>query len=73
MSFINRYEDHMTQVAYENACTCFYFGMGRSDWVHYDLPKEKQDEVWKVAFWDMAEGDNYTDQNRPTIEEIMAY
>ena len=73
MSYFKRYGDPTTQNAYENACDCLYYGMGSGNWNDCGIPKEKRKEVWKVAFWDMAEGDNYTDVNRPSIAEIMAY
>lgn len=73
MAYIRRYENQTLQNAYENACDCHYYGMGSRDWNDCGIPQERRAEVWKVAFWDMAEGDNYTDKNRPTIAEIMAY
>ena len=73
MAYYERYDDLRLQTAYENACDCLYFGMGSGAWHDCGISKEQRKEVWKVAFWDMAEGENYTDDNRPTIEEIMAY
>lgn len=71
--YIKRYENQTMQNAYENACDCHYYGMGPKDWHDCGIPKERRAEVWKVAFWDMAENDCYTDRNRPTIAQIMAY
>jgi len=57
MAYKERYQDLRKQAAYENACDCRYFGMGSKDWVDCGLSKPEREEVWKLAFWDMAEPD----------------
>lgn len=71
--YIKRYQDQALQGAYENACDCHYYGMGSRAWNDCGIDKDRRAEVWKLAFWDMAEGENYTAKNRPTIAQIMAY
>lgn len=52
-----RYYRQQYQYAYENACDCHYFGIGPSGWNDCNIPKEKRAEIWKLAYWDMAEPD----------------
>ncbi len=58
MEYKSRYKNVDKQFSYENACDQFYWGMGRSDWCcSPKLTAEERDEVWRLAFWDMAEPD----------------
>ena len=57
MPYKERYKDRTKQAAYENACDCFYFGSGKSEWNPCGLPLPEQKEVWRLAYWDMAEPD----------------
>ncbi len=58
MAHKSRYQNVDKQISYENACDQFYWGMGRSDWCCSPrLTDEEKDEVWRLAFWDMAEPD----------------
>lgn len=46
------------QIAFENACDYFYFGMGKKSWIdeghNQGLSKEVSDKVWHDAFEYMA-------------------
>ena len=57
MNYRTRYQKQQFQYAYENACDCHYFGLSPKEWNHCNISKEKRNEIWKLAFWDMAEGD----------------
>ena len=56
MSYPKKFDDRTKQNAFENACDCLYFGQGPKDWNDCGIPKEERKEVWKAAFWYMAEG-----------------
>ena len=45
------------QAAYENACDCMYYGIPSSEWVDCGIEEQERHEVWRLAFWDMAEPD----------------
>lgn len=49
------YEDQIKQIAFENAYDCLYYGYGRKYWDSQGLSKEEADEVWKAAFYYIAE------------------
>lgn len=53
-----RYKNMGKQVSYENACDQHRWGLGTQGWV-YDpkLTTEERSEVYRLAFWDTAEGD----------------
>lgn len=57
MSYKNRYKSKVKQAAYENACDCMYYGMSSKEWNSCLLDLEEKKEVWKLAFWDVAEPD----------------
>lgn len=58
MNYKARYESVDKQASYENACDQLYYGMGRDSWcVSPRLSAKEKDEVWRLAFWDMAEPD----------------
>jgi len=54
------YEEHDKQAAFENACDCLYYGMGKKYWKemnwNMDLPEKESDDIWENAFRYMAEG-----------------
>lgn len=57
MKYKYRYRNRTKQNAYENACDCHYYGFGPGDWNDCGIPAECREELWRLAFWDMAEGD----------------
>lgn len=56
MNYPKKFDNQTKQNAFENACDCLYFGQGPKDWNDCGIPKEERQEVWKAAFWYMAEG-----------------
>lgn len=57
--FVNELDRKETAV-YENCCDYLYYGYGLGSLMkqghHYDLPEERAREIWRLAFWYMAEG-----------------
>ena len=42
------------RAAYENACACLYYGCGRKHWNSCGLSTEDANQIWKEAFYNMA-------------------
>lgn len=54
MKYKRRYEDRTKQSAYENACDCHYYGMGKINWNDCGVDEEERKIIWKQAFDDLA-------------------
>lgn len=52
--------DRAERAVYANACDYHYYGMSLQSMIdnghHCDLPEQRVRELWKLAFWYMAEG-----------------
>lgn len=54
MTYKRRYENQTEQNAYENACDCHLYGMGRKAWNDCGIDNSKRKEIWNQAYEDMA-------------------
>lgn len=50
-------KNDIERCAFENACDCLYFGYGKKYWNSCGLDEERAKEIWKMAFYKMAEED----------------
>lgn len=69
MAYIRRYENQAMQNAYENACDCLRYGIGKADWSDCGIPQNARKEVWAVAWYDM--GDGHEENGKKPIWDIM--